>query len=446
MTAGMTDAFTASYDVDNRMIQVVNSASTMRSEYDYDSGNKRVWERRTGNGSGEWIYFFGADGQRMGRYALTEGTSTISFAQNQASVWFAGKLAQKVDSSGTKSWPVGDRLASVGKYLPYGEDKPGATNPANDNEKFATYTRDGGTGLDYANQRWYVTGVGRFSTSDPSQVSGSGANPRSLNRYTYVLGDPANYNDRQGLMAENPEDYGCLPTPSDLTYDCWGGDPQGGLPLGAGHACLSGACIDMNGPMPLVRTGKWETEEQRLANATLLAVALAHAIKSTKSDHPTAVYVTHLALTMDCYLPYSVGNQGPTRYRRYEAYMGTIPLAGTFGVQIQEQVLQVNGQLSQLITAPASVNATPGVFEDTLGHPNNSTLTAQYYQYFSASTGPFFQNVPVPVLVSGPSPTFEPPGLYAVLSLYFSGDASRVSINGDNGFVGLPTCPSSVRP
>jgi RHS repeat-associated protein len=192
MTAGMTDAFTASYDVDNRMIQVVNSASTMRSEYDYDSGNKRVWERRTGNGSGEWIYFFGADGQRMGRYTLTVGASTISFSQNQASVWFAGKLAQKVDASGTKSWPFEDRLGSVGKYLPYGEDKPGASNPANDNEKFATYTRDGGSGIDYADQRWYAQGIGRFTTPDPAR--------QGRNHFAYSNLDPINNNDPTGLL------------------------------------------------------------------------------------------------------------------------------------------------------------------------------------------------------------------------------------------------------
>jgi RHS repeat-associated protein len=238
----MTDAFTASYDVDNRMIQVVNSASTMRSEYDYDSGNERVWERRTGNGSGEWIYFFGADGQRMGRYALTVGTSTISFTQNQASVWFAGKLAQKIDSSGTKSWPFEDRLGSVGKYLPYGADKPGASNPANDNEKFATYTRDGGSGIDYADQRWYSQGVGRFGTADPYVASAGVEDPGSWNRYGYAVGDPVTFNDPKGLMAQ-PQNLPCLPTPSTTTYDCWGGDPEGGMPLGAGLACLSDLCF-----------------------------------------------------------------------------------------------------------------------------------------------------------------------------------------------------------
>jgi hypothetical protein len=54
-----------------------------------------------------------------------------------------------------------DRLGSIGRYLPYGEERTGQSgNPANGNEKFATYTRDGVTGLDYADQRWYAQGQG----------------------------------------------------------------------------------------------------------------------------------------------------------------------------------------------------------------------------------------------------------------------------------------------
>ena len=174
----------ASYDVDNRMTQVVNAPQTMRSEYDYDAGNKRVWERRMGNGSGEWVSFFGAGGQMMGRYAVTVGGSSISLAQSQASVWFGSKLAQKVASNGAVSWPFGDRQSSVGKYLPYGEDRSG--NPANDNEKYASYTRDGGTGIDYADQRWYSQGIGRFTSADPYQGSAVPSNPFSWNRYVYA--------------------------------------------------------------------------------------------------------------------------------------------------------------------------------------------------------------------------------------------------------------------
>jgi RHS repeat-associated protein len=94
---------------------------------------------------------------------------------------------------------VMDRLGSVpmsgSRYYPYGEE---SNPPANNVDKFATYYRDG-TGLDYADQRYYASTLGRFLTPDPYQASGGPANPASWNRYVYVLGDPINLSDPLGL-------------------------------------------------------------------------------------------------------------------------------------------------------------------------------------------------------------------------------------------------------
>jgi len=38
-------------------------------------------------------------------------------------------------------------------------------------DKFATYWRDGFTGLDYARQRYYSSRSGRFLTADPYRAS-----------------------------------------------------------------------------------------------------------------------------------------------------------------------------------------------------------------------------------------------------------------------------------
>jgi RHS repeat-associated protein len=111
-------------------------------------------------------------------------------------VWFGGRLVQK----GGTSVAAPDRLGSIGRYLPYGEERTGQSgNPANGNEKFATYTRDGVTGLDYADQRWYAQGQGRFLTSDPYQASAGPGDPASWNRYAYVGGDPIGFVDPTGL-------------------------------------------------------------------------------------------------------------------------------------------------------------------------------------------------------------------------------------------------------
>ena len=83
-------------------------------------------------------------------------------------------------------------------FYPYGESKTGVAG--DDREQFATYTRDGGSGLDYADQRWYASGVGRFTVADTSGLAESYSYPQSWNQYAYVEGDAVNNNDPSGLV------------------------------------------------------------------------------------------------------------------------------------------------------------------------------------------------------------------------------------------------------
>ena len=53
--------------------------------------------------------------------------------------------------------------------------------------------------LDYADQRYYASAYGRFNT--PDRKAGNGMDPGTLNRYSYVNGDPINRNDPRGLCA-----------------------------------------------------------------------------------------------------------------------------------------------------------------------------------------------------------------------------------------------------
>ena len=54
-----------------------------------------------------------------------------------------------------------------GDYFPYGEEK--GTPLANDQQRFVSYWPDSVSGLDYANQRYYSSNLGRFTRPDPSQ-------------------------------------------------------------------------------------------------------------------------------------------------------------------------------------------------------------------------------------------------------------------------------------
>jgi RHS repeat-associated protein len=72
---------------------------------------------------------------------------------------------------------VAARLGSIGKFYPYGVERPSATG--NDKEKFTGYYRDASTGLDYADQRYHQPGVGRFMT--PDRMQGNSADPGAWN-------------------------------------------------------------------------------------------------------------------------------------------------------------------------------------------------------------------------------------------------------------------------
>ena len=62
----------------------------------------------------------------------------------------------------------------VAPQMLHGQDPGGggAAAVVNDQVKFATYTRDAATGLDYADQRYYANNLGRFMMADPYRASG----------------------------------------------------------------------------------------------------------------------------------------------------------------------------------------------------------------------------------------------------------------------------------
>ena len=139
------------------------------------------------------------------------------------------------------------------EYYPYGENI--GFSPRTDGEQFATYTREAGTGLDYADQRYYASTYGRFATPDPG--SSSASSPGSWNRYPYVIGDPVNLVDPRGRCGHPGTGYfdedggldfdyfsGCADGSDDVDPCRWNpydascgsgglGSPGGGLP-GAG--------------------------------------------------------------------------------------------------------------------------------------------------------------------------------------------------------------------
>ena len=184
-----------SYDSSNRMTNASHPAGS--EDYLYAPDNRRVW-RNAGtrscqsvdnNGTvgasqfemaGEQVIFYSPGGQKMGVYCVDWSASGVYglITASEEHVYMGARLVGKRIYA-QNSWTgqvsdfTADRLQSKGNgsnYYPYGESKSAAAG--DDREGFATYTRDGGTGLDYADQRYYASGLGRFGSVDPGVGEG----------------------------------------------------------------------------------------------------------------------------------------------------------------------------------------------------------------------------------------------------------------------------------
>ena len=149
------------------------------------------------------FFFYGVNGDLLKTYSTTfqELKSHLYFADRRVQVFGPGTEVQFVDRLGSVR-----TNSTNSRYYPYGEEQQAT---ANDTYKFATYFRDSTTTLDYAQNRYYASTQGRFTTADPS----SGvrlSNPGSWNHYSYLMNDPINYVDSMGLDRKCPPNTVCV--------------------------------------------------------------------------------------------------------------------------------------------------------------------------------------------------------------------------------------------
>jgi len=161
------------YDADgNRVKGTVNGVTTVyiAGVYEYQNGaNTKYYEggaiRRSGYASGNGI-----------TYALSDHLHSTSVLVNQ---------------NGT--------LNTNQYYYPYGGNRNGAFSSLTTKRFTGQYHEQGlpgGEGLYFYNARWYDGQLGRFVSADT--VVPEPGNPQSLNRYSYVLGNPLRYVDPSG--------------------------------------------------------------------------------------------------------------------------------------------------------------------------------------------------------------------------------------------------------
>jgi RHS repeat-associated protein len=276
---GQSGNATLSYDVENRLTAMVYGTNPQVTigQYAYNPSNQRVWRKAVENGvTAEYFYFYGIEGKREATYKVTSYQPTSLNNYNAALVgtaqdvlvYFGVETIQEGSYGSTLalSYVTADRLGSMpggSKLDPYGQE---ITATANDKVKFATYLRDGESGIDYAMNRYYAAGRGRFLSADPYRVNNGGPGdpgaPGSWNRYVYALGNPINFYDPFGLDYTVPPGGVFNPSdprnvdPSGTSVDVPGN--AGAAPTDPGIPPPNGSRVADNPQQPAKTVGNWD--------------------------------------------------------------------------------------------------------------------------------------------------------------------------------------------
>jgi RHS repeat-associated protein len=198
LTADPTTAANAMiYDAENRQASYTKAGVT--TTYTYDGDGRRV---KKVDSTGTIIFVYNAAGQLIAEY--TSGTPTGSGTSYLTSDHL-GSTRAVTKSDGT--------VKARYDYIPFGEElgagigqrTTGMGYNAADStkQKFTQKERDNESGLDYFGARYYSGALGRFTSSDPIQVTAENfVNPQRWNLYVYVNNNPLGSYDPNGADGE----------------------------------------------------------------------------------------------------------------------------------------------------------------------------------------------------------------------------------------------------
>ncbi len=204
------------YDAENHQKEFFaasNQTTTPDASYQYDGEGKRV-KKMVGNEVTVFVY--DASGQLAAEYSTTVAPTT------QATVSYLttdhlgspriitdqyGRVSSRKDFTA-----FGDEIVTPQRVAgPNGN----GYDPPNVRQDYTGYQKDGESGLEFAQARYYNAGHGRFTSVDPLTGSATIRNPQSFNRYSYVLNSPYKFTDPLGLIPHLAfgvrPDYPCLP-------------------------------------------------------------------------------------------------------------------------------------------------------------------------------------------------------------------------------------------
>jgi RHS repeat-associated protein len=193
MTSGGGVAYT--FDAENRIASAFDGMN-VPSSYSYDSDGRRVRKVTPG---GTTIFVYDAMGQLVAEFndSAPSGTNKTHYITSDT----LGTPRLITNASGD--------VESRHDYLPFGEEigagiggrmtAQGYGQPDSVRQRFSGKERDSETGLDFFGARHYSSGLGRFTSVDPIELTAERLlDPQRLNLYEYCRNDPLKYVDPDG--------------------------------------------------------------------------------------------------------------------------------------------------------------------------------------------------------------------------------------------------------
>jgi RHS repeat-associated protein len=159
-----------------------------------------------GVASDETLPLEASDPEAAGAAALqtaatpTADSPTTGALQNVATFYYAWDHLGTVRLVSNQDRSVVERH----DYEPFGVELRPILNQTQNTHQFTGHERDQASEYDYMHFRFYGSTMGRFMK--PDTILGNLANPQSWNLYSYVHGNPVNFNDPTGRMAASPDD------------------------------------------------------------------------------------------------------------------------------------------------------------------------------------------------------------------------------------------------
>jgi RHS repeat-associated protein len=208
------------YDANGALIKDFNG---QRFGYDAESHQKEFFSASNQTTTPDATYHYDGEGRRVKKIVGTEVTIFVYDAAGQLAAEYSTTVAPVQDAK--ISYLTTDHLGSprivtdaIGAvisrkdFTAFGEEVTsmqrvgGPTGNDYDTptarQDYTGYEKDGESGLEFAQARYYNTGQGRFTSVDPLTASATIRNPQTFNRYSYTLNSPYKFTDPLGLMQQ----------------------------------------------------------------------------------------------------------------------------------------------------------------------------------------------------------------------------------------------------